>query len=72
LRCCSIGDTFELLSRADDAAVIANVVEELMRYLTIVHSQVDRVATEDLSLNGELIHAGDFLLMNLPAGNWDP
>ena len=39
-----------------------------MRYLTIVHGQVDRVATEDFSLGGELIRAGDFLLMNLPAG----
>lgn len=65
-------DVFELLSQTDDAAVIANVVEELMRYLTIVHSQVDRVATEDFSVGDELIRAGDFLLMNLPAGNWDP
>jgi len=42
-----------------------------MRYLTIVHSQLDRVATEDLILGGQLIHAGDFVVMNLPAGNWD-
>jgi cytochrome P450 len=63
---------FELLGQTDDVAVVANVVEELMRYLTIVHSQVDRVATEDLSIGGELVRAGDFLLMNLPAGNWDP
>lgn len=65
-------DTFELLARTDDAVVTANVIEELMRYLTIVHSQVDRVATEDLELGGESIRAGDFLLMNLPAANWDP
>jgi cytochrome P450 len=64
-------DVFELLGQTDDASVVANIVEELMRYLTIVHSQVDRVATEDLTIGGELIHAGDFLLMNLPAGNWD-
>jgi cytochrome P450 len=36
-----------------------------------VHSQVDRVATEDLSLGGQTVRAGDFLVMNLPAGNWD-
>ena len=65
-------DVFELLGRTDDAAVIANVVEELMRYLTIVHSQVDRVATEDLNIGGESIRAGDFLLMNLPAGELGP
>jgi cytochrome P450 len=42
-----------------------------MRYLTIVHAQVDRIATEDLTIAGQLIRAGDRLLMNLPAGNWD-
>lgn len=64
-------DVFDLLKRTDDPAVVANVVEELMRYLTIVHSQVDRVATEDLVLGGQLIRAGEFVMMNLPAGNWD-
>lgn len=64
-------DVFERLGQTDDPAVIANIVEELMRYLTIVHSQVDRVAIEDLILGGQLIRAGDFVLMNLPAGNWD-
>jgi cytochrome P450 len=37
-----------------------------------VHAQVDRIATEDLILGGQQIHAGDRLLMNLPAGTWDP
>ncbi len=63
---------FERLGQTDDATVIAQAVEELMRYLTIVHAQVDRIATEDLILGGQQIHAGDRLLMNLPAGNWDP
>jgi cytochrome P450 len=56
----------------DDPAIAANVVEELMRYLTIVHSLVERVATEDLTIAGQVIRSGDFVLMNLPAGNWDP
>jgi cytochrome P450 len=64
-------DTFELLGRTDDQAVVANAVEELMRYLSIVHAQVDRVAIEDLTIGGQLIRAGDWVLMNLPAGNWD-
>src|ERR1700756_3235466 len=59
------------LGHSDDPAVIANIVEELMRYLSIVHSQVDRVATEDLAIGGQLIRAGEFVMMNLPAGNWD-
>jgi len=54
-----------------DAAAIANAVEELLRYLSIVHAQVDRIATEDLILGGQQIRTGDRLLMNLPAGNWD-
>ncbi|BBY71994.1 MULTISPECIES: cytochrome P450 [Mycobacterium] len=62
---------FERLGQTDDPALIANVVEELMRYLSIVHSQVDRVATEDLVIGGQLIRAGEFVMMNLPAGNWD-
>jgi cytochrome P450 len=65
-------EAFERLGQTDDAAVIANAVEELMRYLSIVHAQVDRIATEDLILGGQQIHTGDRLLMNLPAGNWDP
>jgi cytochrome P450 len=65
-------DVFERLGQTDDAAVIANAIEELMRYLSIVHAQVDRIATEDLILGGQQIRTGDRLLMNLPAGNWDP
>lgn len=64
-------DVFERLGQTEDPAVVANIVEELMRYLSIVHSQVDRVATEDLVIGGQLIRAGEFVIMNLPAGNWD-
>lgn len=64
-------EIFRRLGQTDDRAVIARIVEELMRYLSIVHSQVDRVATEDFTLGGQLIRAGDFVVMNLPAGNWD-
>lgn len=63
---------FQRLGQTEDPGVVANIVEELMRYLTIVHSQVDRVATEDLLIGGQLIRAGEFVMMNLLAGNWDP
>lgn len=65
-------DVFRRLGETGDSSAAANVVEELMRYLSIVHSQVDRVATENLTLGGQVVRAGDFLVMNLPAGNWDP
>jgi cytochrome P450 len=59
------------LRDTDDPAVVANLVEELMRYLSIVHSLVERVAVEDMTIAGQRVRAGDFVLMNLPAGNWD-
>lgn len=34
-------DVYQRLGSTDDQALIANIVEELMRYLSIVHSQVD-------------------------------
>jgi cytochrome P450 len=61
------------LRETDDPAVSLNIVDELLRYLTIVHSGlVDRVATEDMEFSGELIRAGDHVVMNLTAGNYDP
>jgi cytochrome P450 len=65
-------DEFARLGTTDDPLVIASIVEELMRYLTIVHSLIDRVALEDLTIGGQLIRAGEMVLMNLPAGNYDP
>ncbi|WP_414687358.1 cytochrome P450 [Mycobacterium sp.] len=64
-------EVFERLGQTDNPAVIGNAIEELMRYLTIVHAQVDRIAMEDLTIGGQLIRAGERVLMNLPAGNWD-
>jgi cytochrome P450 len=65
-------EVYATLGTTDDPAVVANIVEELMRYLTIVHSLIDRVAVEDLTIGGQLIRAGESVLMNLPAGNFDP
>ncbi|KPI02076.1 cytochrome P450 [Actinobacteria bacterium OK074] len=55
----------------DDPAVVANAVEELLRYLTIAQDNVVRMATEDLTLGGQFIRAGDGVLANLPAANRD-
>lgn len=43
-----------------------------MRYLSVVHSLVGRTALEDMTIGGQQVRAGDRLLMNIPAGNWDP
>ncbi|MFJ2559216.1 MULTISPECIES: cytochrome P450 [unclassified Streptomyces] len=55
----------------DDPALIANTVEELLRYLTIVQDVVLRVAIEDVTIGGQLIRAGEGIVMNMPAGNRD-
>ncbi|WP_414636050.1 cytochrome P450 [Amycolatopsis sp.] len=71
--------TFALLEHPDQLAalraeesLIDNAVEELLRYLSIVHIGPVRVALEDVELEGELIKAGDHVTLNLPAANRDP
>jgi cytochrome P450 len=50
------------LRETDDPRVIANAVEELLRYLTITHSGRRRVALEDFELGGQLIRKGDGII----------
>jgi cytochrome P450 len=65
-------DKAAVVRDTEDPTVVANAVEELLRYLTIVHSLVARIAKEDVEIGGQLIKAGEGMVMNLPAGNWDP
>jgi cytochrome P450 len=61
------------LRESDDPTDCLKIVDELLRYLTIVHGPlVDRVATEDMEFAGQKIRKGDHVAMNLMAGNWDP
>lgn len=52
--------------------LIANGVEELLRYATIAQLGIDRVATEDFEVGGKAIRRGDGILVSLPAANRDP
>ncbi|MEV6522145.1 cytochrome P450 [Longispora sp. NPDC051575] len=52
--------------------LVEQAVEELLRYLTIVHFGLPRTATEDLVLGGREIAAGDPVLLHLSAANRDP
>jgi len=56
----------------DDPTVVAPAVEELLRWLTIVHSGVVRTATVDVELAGHTIPAGDLVVCSLPTANRDP
>ncbi|BBY38093.1 cytochrome P450 [Mycobacterium mantenii] len=57
---------------ATDAGVVANVVEELLRYLSIVQNGQRRVAAEDIEIGGETIRAGEGIIIDLSPANWDP
>jgi cytochrome P450 len=61
-----------LVRDAEDPKVVAGAVEELLRYLSIVQVGLRRVATEDIEIGGQVIRAGDGLIMDLHAANWDP
>jgi cytochrome P450 len=56
----------------DEPEVVDNAVEELMRYLSIIHFGPVRTATEDVEIDGHLIKAGDTVLMHVPVANRDP
>ncbi len=54
-----------------DPKLIAGAVEELLRYLNIVHSGRRRVAIEDVEVGGRLIKAGEGVIVATDAGNRD-
>ncbi|WP_219462384.1 cytochrome P450 [Nonomuraea rhizosphaerae] len=56
-----------------EADTVENAVEELMRWLSILHlGGPSRVALEDVELGGELVRKGETVALALPAVNRDP
>jgi cytochrome P450 len=62
----------QLVAVREDPNSIAPAVEELLRYLSIVHSGSPRITTTDVEIAGTLIPAGQLVVMALPSGNRDP
>ena len=60
-----------VLRDTDDANVIANAVEELLRYLSIIQNGQRRIAIEDIEIAGETIRAGEGIIIDLAPANWD-
>jgi cytochrome P450 len=56
----------------DDAAVVGPAVEELLRWLSIVHSGTTKTTTTEVEIAGQVIPEGETILCALPAGNRDP
>jgi cytochrome P450 len=64
-------DQLTVLRDADDPKVIANAVEELLRYLSVIQNGQRRVALEDIEIAGEIIRAGEGIIIDLAPANWD-
>jgi cytochrome P450 len=56
----------------DDPSLIGGAVEELLRYLSIMHVGLVRSALEDIELGGKLIKAGEVVTISVSAANRDP
>jgi cytochrome P450 len=65
-------DQSALLRDADDPKVVANAVEELMRYCSIIQTGQRRIAVEDIEIDGEVIRAGEGVILDVAPANWDP
>jgi cytochrome P450 len=61
----------DLLRNTEDPKVIANAVEELMRYLSIIQNGQRRIAIDDIEISGETIRAGEGIIIDLAPSNWD-
>ena len=65
-------DQLALLRDADDPALAASATEELLRYLTIIHIGSRRAATADIEVAGQVIRAGEGIILPLDLANRDP
>ncbi|GAA3622509.1 cytochrome P450 [Nonomuraea rosea] len=63
-------DQLDLLRKEPER--IGAAVEELMRWLSIIHSGMSKVTTTEVELSGTRIPAGEVLVCSLPAANRDP
>lgn len=64
-------DELARIRNTSDESVVKRAIEELLRYLTVVTSLVERIAVEDVEIGGQLVRAGEGLIINLPSGNRD-
>jgi cytochrome P450 len=65
-------DQLAQLRESDDPKLVASAVEELLRYLNIPHNGRRRVALEDIEVAGQVIRAGEGLIMPNDVANRDP
>jgi cytochrome P450 len=64
-------DQLAVLRDDPDPDVVARAVEELLRFLTITHNGLRRVALEDIDAGGRTIRAGEGIVIPTEQGNRD-
>ncbi|MDI5963262.1 cytochrome P450 [Streptomyces sp. SL13] len=64
-------DQLAQIRDGDDPALVANAVEELLRYLNIVHAGLRRVALADIEIGGRTIREGEGIVAALSVANRD-
>jgi cytochrome P450 len=52
--------------------VLRTAIEEILRHLSIVQSGSPRLVTEDITIGGQPISAGEMVVVALPSANRDP
>ncbi|MEU5323846.1 cytochrome P450 [Streptomyces sp. NPDC021056] len=65
-------DQLAHLRESGDPELVASAVEELLRYLNITHQGRRRAVTEDIEIAGEVIRAGEGIIVVNEIGNRDP
>src|SRR6201991_403556 len=65
-------DQIAVIRDAEEPKILANAVEELLRYLSIIQNGQRRVALEDIHIGGETIRANEGIIIDLAPANWDP
>ncbi|MCP3797785.1 cytochrome P450 [Allokutzneria sp. A3M-2-11 16] len=56
----------------EDEAIAGTAVEEMLRYLSIIHIGPLRTATEDVEVDGQLVRKGQSVTISVPVANRDP
>ncbi|SHF60939.1 cytochrome P450 [Streptoalloteichus hindustanus] len=65
-------DQLALLQQSDDPGLVASAVEELLRYLDITHNGRRRVALADIEIAGQVIRAGEGVVLANDIADRDP
>ncbi|MGO4616108.1 cytochrome P450 [Nocardia sp. 2YAB30] len=65
-------DQLAVFRDTDDPEIIADGVEEMLRHLSIAQHGLRRIALADIEIDGQVIRAGEGIIVALPAANWDP